>query len=385
MSKISLRDTACLMKPLPWCRCVLCLLCLPLLMCCDGGVYAADMASTPSAEFVYQNPNPAVNVRDTVILPDNGMFYSLGTCPPYWQGANPGVKLFSSPNLLDWKFETMLIDASRLPQDTWYKDRFWAPELHKIKGKYYLTFNCLNESKEHTHHHACGIAVANRVTGPYKVMTPDEPLTPWPSNDLSLFEDEDGKVYAFFNNGWTSIHKIYVAEMDMEKLRLKEEPVELIQQESGTWDGGGIEGSAVIKHAGTYYLFYSSWTKGYAVGYATSKNVRGPYVKHPGNPLFGAWSKDGKNHCVRYGREVADPRFPFTSLGHNQFFKGPDGRIWTSYHGYVAGSSEASMMIDPIWIENGEVKTTAPSYGHQRVKISEEMLRQFPGWARLTR
>jgi len=367
-------------RTLLWRRYALFLLSSPILMCfsANGGSSGAG-SDTAGPFFAYQNPNPGVNVRDTVILPDEGKFYSIGTCPPYWQGANPGVKLFSSDNLVDWKFETMLIDAAKLPPDSWYKDRFWAPELHKIKGKYYLTFNCLNESEKYRHHHACGIAVSDRVKGPYKVMTPDKPLTPWPSNDLTLFEDEDGKVYAFFNNGWTDVHKIYVAEMDMEKLRLKEEPVELFKQERGAWDANGIEGSAVVKHEGTYYLFYSSWTRGYAVGYATARDIRGPYAKSKSNPLFGAWRKGRENICVRYGKDIQDPLFPFTSLGHNQFFTGPDGRLWTSCHAYLTGSNEASMLIDPVWFENGEVKTTAPSYTPQEARITPEMLKKFPG------
>lgn len=338
-----------------------------------------------NTEFNYENPNRDVDVRDTVIIPENGKFYSIGTCPPYWKGPNPGVKLFVSEDMVNWKFDRMLIDATKLPADTWYLDRFWAPELRKIKGKFYLTFNCGNESEQHAHFHACGLAVADEITGPYTVVTHDKPLTAWPSNDLTLFEDEDGKVYAYFNNGWTDLHRIYVAEMDMERLCLKEEPVELMHQEEGTWDAHGIEGSAVIKHNGTYYLFYSSWTKGYAVGYATAKDIHGPYTKHKGNPLFGAWSKDGVNHCVRYGKDVDGPDFPFTSLGHNQFFTGPDGRIWTSCHTYHKDDTDASMMIDPIWFEDGEVRTTAPSYGPQKAEISPEMLKMFPGLGNISR
>jgi xylan 1,4-beta-xylosidase len=34
-----------------------------------------------------------------------------------------------------------LIDASKLPPDCPYNGRFWAPEIHFIKNKYYLTIN----------------------------------------------------------------------------------------------------------------------------------------------------------------------------------------------------------------------------------------------------
>lgn len=325
-------------------------------------------------ESVYQNPIVSLDLRDTHIVPYEGKYYAVGTCPPYWGGVNPGVKLYVSDNLQDWRFDRMLIDASQLDSTVWYKDRFWAPELRKINDKFYLTFNCQNNSggygdvENQKHFHACGIAVADSITGPYKVMTHDEPLTKFASNDLSLFQDEDGKVYAFFNNGWTDLHHIYVAELDLEKCCLKEEPKKLISQEPGKWDGAGIEGSHVIKKDGIYYLFYSSWTRGYAVGYATAKNVYGPWTKSAKNPLFGAFVENDTTFLFKEGKIVADPACMISGIGHNQIFEGPDGNYWTSYHGYVKGRNEAVTLIDPIWFENGEIKTNTPTYSKQMVE-----------------
>ena len=44
----------------------------------------------------------------------------------------------------------------------------------------------------------------------------------------------------------------------------------------------------MVKINGTYYLFWSATGWGYTVGYATAKNVWGPYVKHLKNPIYGA-------------------------------------------------------------------------------------------------
>lgn len=326
--------------------------------------------------FKYQNPILDMDFRDTHIIPEGDKYYAVGTCAPYWGGVNPGVKLYSSDDLTHWKFEKLLIDASRLDSTVWYKDRFWAPELRRIGNKYYLTFNCQNNSGDYgdvagqKHYHACGVAVSDRIDGEYTVMTPDEPLTPFASNDLSLFQDEDGKVYAFFNNGWTDLHRIYVAEMDPEKCRLKEEPVELIRQEPGKWDGAGIEGSHVIKKDGTYYLFYSSWTRGYAVGYATATDIRGPWQKYGHNPLFGAFSENDTTYLFREGEIIPAPDCDISGIGHNQIFIGPDGRYWTSYHGYKKGVQTAITLIDPIWFEGENIKTNTPTYTPQEIKIT---------------
>ncbi len=338
--------------------------------------------------FTYQNPNDQLPFRDTHIIWGDSTFYAVGTSPPYWGGPNPGVKLYSSPDLVNWSFTALLIDASKLPADVWYKDRFWAPELHKINNRYFLTFNCQNSGGGHyattdmLHHHACGLAVADHIEGPYTVKTHDEPLTPFPSNDLTLFTDDDGKVYAFFNNGWTDIHHIYVAELDTASYVLKEDPVKLISQEPGKWDGGGIEGAYVIRKDDTYYMFYSSWTRGYAVGYATANSVYGPWTKYEKNPLFGAFSEDGTNYLFREGAIIADTLSPYVTVGHNQVFTGPDGRLWTSFHGYVQGAEEASAIIDPIWFEDGAIKTAAPTYTPQTVPIKPAILERFPGLAK---
>lgn len=338
-------------------------------------------------DFNWKNPLNGLEFRDTHIVPDNGMFYAVGTCEPFWGGPNPGVKLYSSADLINWEFENLLIDAFALDSNVWYRDRFWAPELKKIGNTYYLTFNCQNNSGSYAdpnmkHFHAPGIATSDKITGPYTVRTHDEPLISFPSNDISLFEDTDGKVYTFFNNGWTNIHRIYVAELDTVTIKLKNEPVELFSQSDSTaWDSNGIEGSHVVKYDGTYYIFYSSWTQGYAVGYATATNIYGPWTKNETNPLFGAFVRDGKSYVIREGVTTEDPESPFITVGHNQIFTGPDGRIWTSYHGNFKGMNKTQSLIDPIWFENGKIKTTAPSYTPQSVKIKRSILKQYPGLA----
>ncbi len=55
---------------------------------------------------------------------------------------------------------------------------------------------------------------------------------------------------------------------------------------------------------------------------------------------------------------------PYVTLGHNQIFKGPDGNFWTSCHAYT-DAGKAWMIMDPIWFEDGKVKTNAPTFTPQ--------------------
>jgi xylan 1,4-beta-xylosidase len=202
--------------------------------------------------------------------------------------------------------------------------------------------------------------------GPYTVVTPDEPLTSFASNDMTLFKDTNNKIYAFFNNGWADTLHIYVAELDTVKYRLKETPHQLLTQEPGTWDEAGIEGSHVVKKDGIYYLFYSSWTRGYAVGYATAKNIYGPWKKSPDNPLFGSFSRNDSTFVIRSGKVHYEPKCELLAIGHNQIFIGPDGNYWTSYHGNKKGFPEAVTLIDPIEFKNGKIYTPTPTYTPQK-------------------
>ena len=102
-------------------------------------------------KFTYTNPitsDPAMAMRDHQILRVGDIWYMTGTAAPYWRGLNPGVRLFSSTNLLDWTFETWLIDAAKLPDDCFYKGRFWASEIHRAHDRFWLTVNRASSCSE---------------------------------------------------------------------------------------------------------------------------------------------------------------------------------------------------------------------------------------------
>lgn len=94
--------------------------------------------------FTYTNPISSGidgGIRDAQIFVEGDFYYLIGTSPPFWGGPNPGVRIFSSKDILNWKFEKLLISRSDMDSSVWHFDRFWAPEIHKINSKYYLLFN----------------------------------------------------------------------------------------------------------------------------------------------------------------------------------------------------------------------------------------------------
>lgn len=348
--------------------------------------------------FKYQNPIRSgideKGLRDCQILRDGDSWYMTGTAYPHWSRQetndklNPGVPLYKSDDLLNWEFISHIVE--RPSADKWYYRRFWAPEVHKLNGKYYASFNCSNPEMGYKGQNA-GYAVADKIEGPYTVVTEEKPLVG--GNDLTFFQDEDGKIWAFWNAG--RVFGIGFAQIDLETATFLTKPtsaicpgkVDFAYDESGKvikesngagvqkdkvskyyeWDSIGIEGAYVIKENDTYYLFYSSWTRGYEIGYATAKNITGPWVKHSSNPIYGAQSTAAckKNGFIWEG----DSNSPFNQVGHNEIFVGPDGRYWISCHGITSEHPDCpSLVIDPIWFdENGDIKSDGPSYTEQIV------------------
>jgi beta-xylosidase len=358
-----------------------------------------------SQQNVFRYTNPICNgidtngIRDCQVLKDGDWWYMTGTSYPHWEREetngklNKGVVLYRSKNILDWEFVKYIIE--RGDSSKWYYRRFWAPEIQKIKGKYYATFNCSNPKAGFPGQHI-GYAVADKIEGPYTIITEDKPLAN--GNDLTFFEDTDGKVYAFWNRGRE--FGIGFAEIDLLNGVFKATPQSAIQpaavefdidingdtlktpnndgrlinkvKKYHAWDAIGIEGAYVIKRNNIYYLFYSSWTRGYEIGYATSISVKGPWKKYEENPFYGA---QNRSTCQRNGLlYTGDEKSPFNQVGHNQIFTGPDGRIWLSCHGILKTNEgkqpKPFLVIDPLdFNSDGNIKLLKPSYITQNIHI----------------
>jgi beta-xylosidase len=352
--------------------------------------------------FKYMNPISkgidTKGLRDCQVFRDGNYWYMTGTSYPHWGRQetngqlNKGVVLYKSKDLINWEYVNYVVKAG--DKSKWYHLRFWAPEIQKIQGKYYALFNCNNEQLGYPGQNP-GYAVADQVEGPYKIVTENKPLCQ--GNDLTFFEDKDGKVWAFWNRGRE--FGIGFAQIDLATATFLTEPqsairpadVDFAYDENGNvlkvpgydgkpipkvqkyhaWDAIGIEGAYVIEDNGTYYLFYSSWTRGYEIGYATAKSIQGPWTKNESNPFYGAQSK---KTCEKNGFEyTGDPKNPFNQVGHNAIFRGPDGRYWLSCHGIKASKTDEQpfLVIDPIWFdEQGRVKSNGPTYTEQRVKLN---------------
>jgi xylan 1,4-beta-xylosidase len=352
-----------------------------------GSTEGASPVSPANHVFCYTNPvtrDTSISMRDHCIIKVGNRWFCTGTSNPVWTGHNPGVRLLVSDDLINWKQHSWIIDAGRLPADCPYNGRFWAPEIHFIRDKYWLTVNSgkvTEEDPKGMKTHSIWLFVSDSVTGPYKLV--NGPLTNHYNNDATLFEDEDGQTYLYCSgNG------LFQAKIDLNTGKLSG-PVQkfLDKREPGypEWMVGGIEGPFVIKRDGTYFMFFSTWTRGYEVGLLKSQSPLGPWELASREPIFGTRKKGYRSELAVSGGyadlKFADTEDPYCETGHNALFEGPDGKLWSSCHYLMyekrpypycpdlrSWEKTPQMGIEPVSFREGMFFISGPTWTEQSVE-----------------
>ncbi|MBP3667942.1 MAG: family 43 glycosylhydrolase [Clostridia bacterium] len=307
----------------------------------------AEATYTWSNPIRYERKTPAL--RDPFILKVGDAWYMTGTLPPYGleseANRTKGVPLYKSYDMTEWAFVDYIVKTPAESESKWYSERFWAAELFSHNGKFYVTVNCCAVDGSN---HGFLFAVADDVEGPYTVMNPDAPLAL--GNDAHLFVDTDGQTYVFASN-------IMYAKIDLDTLTLLsgwQTPVTPVKG-SDAWNGErpgvGFEGPFVLTAGGKYYMFYSTWSRGYEVGLASADAVTGTWTMYP-DPMYGGMAQD---RCDYYGGIYEEGYYEnqdkYRECGHNSVFEGPDGAWWIAAHAYVHGNGTPMLIIDRLVLD----------------------------------
>ncbi len=335
----------------------------------------AEVTFTWSNPISYRPSGPKTQpLRDPFILRVGDVWYMTGTLPPYGLSAEDsrtkGVPLYKSSDLQKWEFIDYIVTTPAESEGKWYSERFWAAEIFRHNGKFYVSVNCC---KPDGSDHGMLFAVADSIEGPYTLLNPDAPLVL--SNDAHLFVDDDGRTYLFGSGNW-------YAEIDLETLTLLSEPNYVVVPVKGSdaWNGErprvGFEGPYVLKRDGTYYMFYSTWARGYEIGIATTTDLDGEWTLWE-KPFYGAMSE---RLCAEYGATYEPGYYTaqdqYSECGHNSIFIGPDGNYWLSAHAYESNGGRPVLVIDRIGFdESGKVfvpdssnaAVNGPTYGNQSI------------------
>ena len=252
------------------------------------------------------DPKLLVPLADPFILLHNNIYYAYGT------GADNGIEVMTSDDLKVWKRAAGTKSGLALHKDDSYGNKwFWAPEVYFVNDKFYMYYSAEERM--------C-VAVSDSPLGPFKQSVHKPMLEGQKTIDNSLFIDDDGKAYLFFDRFNDGLN-IWVAELEDDLMTLKEETMHPCIHVSQDWEKVWPrvnEGSFVIKHKGVYYMTYSAnsyESPFYGIGCATTTDIMGEWTKYSNNPLL---QKPGE----------------LVGVGHSAMFKDKDGNWRIVYHAH---------------------------------------------------
>ena len=300
---------------------------------------APGSASTVGAgSFV----NPVIDAEfpDPFVVGLDGTYYAYAT-----GGGGRLLQVATSIDLVSWTPPAEALNG----EPSWMAGSTWAPEVYETAGGYLMYYSGRSATARPNGEGAPCIssALADDPAGPFVDET-DGPLVCQPdlggSIDPTAFTDDDGTRYLLWKNDGNCCAiptRLWMQELTSDGRALAgNEPIDLGLTGDAPWEDGLIEAPTLFEKDGTHYLFYSAnmyETHEYAVGYATSDAVTGPYVDADENPIL-----------------TYETPATAVGTGHQSIFADDDGDLWMAYHawdvdaiGYSAGGRRA-LWIDPL-------------------------------------
>lgn len=228
----------------------------------------------------------------------------------------------------------------RAPEGTAHSRNLWAPEIHRLRGAWYIYY----AADDGNHHHHRLFVLENTSRDPFagsfamKAQIKTDPVDNW-AIDGSVFEHR-GNLYLLWS-GWEvpkvdiETQRLYIARMSnpwtLGSDRVQLNAPEYDWERNWHYPPAGSpkrpvyvnEGPQMLKHGNKLHVVYSCsgcWTPTYALGMLTTHvdaDVMDPnaWIKST-EPVFQQSQENGV-----YG------------TGHNCFFKSPDGtEDWILYH-----------------------------------------------------
>lgn len=260
-------------------------------------------------------------IRDPFVLAEEGKYYLYGTRSLTCWGEADGFDAYVSDDLENWEGP---IEIFHKTDDFPYDKNYWAPEVHKHKGAYYMfaTFNTVAKDMKGTM-----ILKSESPLGPFKPhsegkITPEE----WNCLDGTFYLSPDGVPYMIFSHEWVDIFdgEICARKLSEDLKRPAGEPFTLFKASEATgwvrsithrrYPGKEIyvtDGPFAFRNPdGSLALMWSSFgDHGYVEAVAYSDN----------NDVTGKWTQGEKPLYTENG-------------GHGMLFKKKDGKLCLTLH-----------------------------------------------------
>lgn len=254
-----------------------------------------------------------IQIRDPFVFVEKDVYYLFGTTDrdPWNQGV--GFQCYRSRDLVHFDGP---YPAFTPPKDFWADRNFWAPEVHRYRGAYYMFASFFRKGM----HRGTQILKADRVIGPYEPLT-DKPYTPadWDCLDGTFYQ-KDGKIYSVFVHEWLQIKdgSMELVELSPDLTHAVTPPRTLFHGSDAPWVRPVNHQEGLFVTDGPFLwdmqdgrlamLWSSGGEAGYALGVAYSAgSIEGPWIQED-RPLF---TGDG---------------------GHGMIFRRMDGKLALAIH-----------------------------------------------------
>jgi beta-xylosidase len=329
-----------------WLR--LCITLPTLLVACGGGG-----GGTPAP--VVTPPPPVAHVSslgdfpDPFLLADGGVTYAFAT-----NSAGRNVQVAMSTDRLTWQ-----AGADAMPQlPAWAATGFglvWAPEVLKLGNRYLLYFTARDKASDRQ---CVGLAEGAEPQGPY-VDTRSTPLVCQVSEggtiDANPLQVGD-QLYLYFKNDGNCCGmptSLYGQRLSADGLSVQGEPVRLLTNQAGSWEGTVIEAPTMWLRDGQFHLFYSAGNyadTSYGMGHATCAGPLGPCERSADSPVL---------------KSRQDTTPPLVGPGHQGLLQ-VGNQTWIAYHAWevtAAGTrgNRRFMYLDTLDWVNGKPVVGGPT------------------------
>ena len=305
----------------------------------------SESAMPTPGEGEFANPVIDRNMPDPFVL-DTGEEYFLYSTT----NITDNYPYATSDDLVTWEQQG---DAMpRLPG--WANGNTWAPEVTETSAGYVMYFTARAPAltrPDGAGAQCVGVAVSPEPGGPF-VSESDEPLVCQldlgGTIDASIVRDVDDSLWLIYKNDGNCCSmptRFFMRQMSEDGLTFAGDEIEVegvVNDQE--WEGGVVEAPTIYHRDGTYYLFFSANDYAgppYAVGYATSESLTGPYVDAEENPIL---STEG------------------TAIGpgHQTIIEDRDGDLWLVYHAWEFTLRERKVWIDELRFEDGKPVVDGP-------------------------
>ncbi|WP_081158796.1 family 43 glycosylhydrolase [Niastella populi] len=228
----------------------------------------------------YDNRGELINAHGGGLLYSGNTYYWFGERRGQ-QGTN-GVNVYSSQDLYNWKYEALALatDSNNAQSDIVPGCVMERPKViyNARTRKYVMWFHLEMKGKGYSAARA-GVAVSDKVTGPYKFIGSFRPNGNM-SRDMTLFVDDDGSAWHMYSSR---------ENYDLRIARLTDDYLQPTTEDKLLFSAHR-EAPALFKYNGKYYLITSGCT-GWAPNKATihtATSLTGPWTLMNHNPMAGS-------------------------------------------------------------------------------------------------